>query len=747
MRPFRMITAFMAGIFILASFSCSGGRKKDQEVEAFLHNSATFYIKKGTDAIEAGQYHEAVAHFRQAIALTPYDPVAQNDLGVAFYHLRQLDSALAYYQTAIRLRPDYTRAISNLSKTYSELGLRNYALAAAERLIELEPASAAGYLLQAEIYDKADEFDAAIAASLKALAADSARKEVWNNLGVLYFRSGRLDQALECYQRVLRQDSTFSPAWFNLGNVLARKCLLEEAQFNYRKALECNPQMSSAANNHGLVFLYQDRLEEAGRDFRRALVADSAAPAIHYNLSIVQERLDSLASALASIDHAIRLRPAVANFYLQKGTILERLGQKEAAVAAIQKAVALDSTLSAGYNSLGNLMAAEDPARARAAYEKAVANYDEYLQRRYGRATQVIDKGYFDLLAACKDRQQLRTDHAMVFNNLGKSWLQAGNYAEAGKAFAQAIELQPELWEPAENLAVVRIAQNKPQEARALLAQGRLNRARAALRADSLDTAGSMLQEARRLQPRLRGSYGLLAQVQERKGQFKEAEATLRSGIKLYPDDAAIRLAYGRLLNRQGRFGEARKELLKAIALDPKQDESRYLLAGIYRTLGESEKADQEIARSHAILGLDYEEAGFFDRAMEEYRLAATADPKNPDYLASQGMILLKKRLYEDARACFEQVLGRDGANVTALYGKGTLLGELKSHEEAVQWLQAAVAAAPDHGHAHQALAVNLYFLGKLEAARKEALIAQKLGIALNDAFLKALGLPALTPQ
>lgn len=747
MRPIRITIALMAGLFLLACCACSGGRKKEQEVEAFLHNSASYYIKKGTDAITAGQYQEAVPLFRQAIALTPYDPVAQNDLGVAFYHLHQLDSALAYYQAAIRLRPDYTRAISNLSKTYSEMGQMNYALAAAERVIELEPASTAGYLLQAEIYDKNEHFDAAIAANRKALEADSSLKEVWNNLGVLYFRSGRLDQALTCYQRVLAQDSTYSPAWFNLGNVLARKCLLEEAQFNYRKALEYNPQMSSAANNHGLVFLYQDRLEEAGADFHRALAADSSAPAIHYNLSIVQERLDSLQVALTSIDRAIRLRPAIANFYLQRGTVLERLGQKEAAVAAIEKAVALDSTLSAGYNTLGNLMATDDPAGARAAYEKAVANYDEYLQRRYGRATQIIDKGYFDLLAACKDRRQLLTDHAMVYNNLGKSWLQAGRYPEAGKAFARAVELQPELWEPAENLAVVLIAEKKNEEARKLLAQGRLNRARAALRADSLDAAASLLQQALRLQPRLRGSYGLLAQVQERKGQIREAEATLRAGSKLYPGEAALHLAFGGFLYHQGRLAEARSELARAIELDPKQDESRYLLAGIYRTLGETHKADQEIARSHLVLGQGYEAAGFLDRAMEEYRLAAISDPGELEYLASQGMILLKKRLYEDAARCFDRVLAGDQANVTALYDKGTLLGELKSHEEAVQWLQAAVAAAPEHGQAHQALAVNLYFLGRLDQAREEARTAQKLGIALNEAFLKALGLPALTPQ
>ncbi len=722
---------------------CAGSRKEGDEVEAFLRSSASYYIKKGADAIEAGRYLEAVPHFRQAIALTPFDPVAHNDLGVAFYHLGQLDSALFYYQAAIRLRPDYIRAISNLSKTYADLGDKNYAFAAAERIIELAPSSPTGYLLQAEIYDKYEQYDEAIQATLTALAIDSTQKDLRNNLGVLYFRRGRLDLAINCYQQVLDLDSTYAVAYFNLGNVLARKCLLEEAQHNYLRALHFNPKMTSAANNHGLVHLFQGRLEEAGSDFYRALASDSTAPAALYNLSIVQMRLDSLEQALTSIGRAIALRPAVANFFLQEGSILQRLGREEEALAAMHKAVALDSTLSAGYNSLGNLMVSEHPDLATEAYEKAAANYDEYMQRRYGRSTRIMEKGYFDLMATCKDRWQIRTDHALIYNNLGKSYLRLGNYEQARKAFVRARELQPDLWEPAENLAMVLIAQNREKEARTWLAAGRLNRARAALLADSLDAAESLLREAGRMQPGLQGSHEVLARLHERRGDITKAESTIRNGVKLYPADAGIHQAYGRFLSRQGRFSEAREQLLKAVALDPRREEAHYQLSAIYRTLGETQKADAEVARSHHILGEGYEEAGFFDRAMEEYQLAAVADPARMEYVASQGIIHLKRGLYTDAERLFRAALEKEEKNPLALYGMGVLSGERKQHEQAVTWLQSALAVQPDNGQFHQALAVSYYFLGRLDSARAEAQTAQKLGVTLHENFLKAIDLPA----
>lgn len=743
----RRLAVFAIVLVLLAGAGCSGSRKKEAEVEAFLRNSASYYVKKGSDAVAAGDYQGALHQFRQAIALTPFDPVAHNDMGVAFYHLGQLDSALAYYQTAIRLRPDYLRAISNLSKTYLDLGQTRYALAAAERLLELDPASATAHLLQAEIYGKSGRIEEAITATRDALKADSSDTGVHNNLGVLYFRSGRIDEAVECYRRILEQDSTVAAAWFNLGNALARKCLLVEAQFNYRRALAHNPAMTSAANNHGLVYLFMDQLVAADRDFHRALATDSTAAPVHFNLSIVRTRLDSLPAALTSVRRAIALQPGMANFYLQQGMILERIGQADSAAAALERAIALDSTLSAGYNSLGNIMAESKPELARQAYEKALANYDEFILRRYGRANEAVEQGYFDLLATCKENWQIQADHAMVYNNLGKVYLQLNQFDEAAAAFDKAVELQPELWEPAENLAVVRFAQKRDAEGRELAARGRLNRARAALRADSVAIAEKLVQEAMRLQPRLAGGHALLAQIHERKGDVQKAEATYRAGLRLHPREHAIHHAYGRFLNRQERNREAREQLLAAIAIDPSHEETRYLLGGIYHKLGEPEKAEEEFAAGHYLLGRGYERAGYLDRAMEEYRMAARMQPLQLDYLASQGLIFLKKRLSAEAEALFRSVLGREERNPVALYGMGLVQGERGQHDQAVAWLQAALAERPEVAEVHRALAVSYYYLGQLDLAREQALKARALGAEIKAELATALNIPEITPR
>jgi len=128
---------------------------------------------------------------------------------------------------------------------------------------------------------------------------------------------------------------------------------------------------------------------------------------------------------------------------------------------------------------------------------------------------------------------------------------------------------------------------------------------------------------------------------------------------------------------------------------------------------------------------------------MEEYQLAAAADPDRMEYVASQGIIYLKRGLYKDAENLFTRALEKEEKNALSLYGMGVLNGERKEHKKAVEWLQSAIAVQPDNGQFHQALSVNYWFLGQPDSARAAALTAQKLGVTLHQNFLKAIDLPA----
>jgi len=726
----------LAGFLLL---SCAGTRNEQEEVQTFLSSSAGYYLQKGGVALNAGRYQDALESFRQAVKLTPLDPVAYNDLGAAFYHLGELDSAIAACRTSLRLRPDYVHALINLSKACLGMGDLDAAHAAAARVTELQPAQPEGYSLQAEIFDKGGDVDAAIAANRKALelAPDNANLRI--NLGVLYFHSGRVDQAIDEYQQVLDKDSTQAVACFNLGNALARKCLLQDASAQYGRAIGLQPGMIAALNNHGLIQLFLGHDAEAIGDFRRALMADSNAAIVYYNLSMAMSEVDSAAAARRCIEHAIRLDDRVPNFYLQQSRVMQSLGDVTGAIDALHRALALDSTLASGYNSLANLMAVVDPQHASAVYQKALSLYPDYLQKRYLSANQYVERGFVDLLASCKDAVQITTDYAMVHNNLGKVYLRMKQYDDAVRAFEKAIEVQPGLWEPYENLAVIKFAQKNSGAGQELLARARVNRARAAMAADSLDAAESFCQEAIRLHAANPAAYALLAEIYLHRGQPQVAETALRKGLRQGANDPEIHFAYGKFLNVQGRNKEAERYLRRAIQLDPRKGEMRRTLADVLRALGRDEEAYIQWAESHAAMGREYQAAGFLDRALEEYSVAASLTDQNADFLAAQGTVYVRLKDRPAADSMFTLALKRDPQNHKALYGAGILKGDEKMYGEAIGFLLRALEVKPDDGPTHYALAVNYYFLNDLVKARFHLDKAMQLGADVRDSFIRAL--------
>jgi tetratricopeptide (TPR) repeat protein len=172
----------------------------------------------------------------------------------------------------------------------------------------------------------------------------------------------------------------------------------------------------------------------------------------------------------------------------------------------------------------------------------------------------------------------------------------------------------------------------------------------------------------------------------------------------------------------------------------------RRLLADVLRALGRDEEAYDQWAESHAVLGREYQAAGFLDRALEEYRLAADLTEHNADFLAAQGMVYARLADWRAADSLFALALKRDPQNHKALYGAGILKGDQKNYGDAVGFLLRALAVRPDDGATHYALAVNYYFLNDLDKAKKHVEKAIKLGAVIRENFIQALSHPAGQP-
>ena len=90
---------------------------------------------------KTGRKHEAVDAYQTAVALSPQDAGAHNNLGNTLKALSRLDEAEASYNQAIALKPDFAEALNNLGNTLKALSRLDEAEASYNQAIALKPVS------------------------------------------------------------------------------------------------------------------------------------------------------------------------------------------------------------------------------------------------------------------------------------------------------------------------------------------------------------------------------------------------------------------------------------------------------------------------------------------------------------------------------------------------------------------------------------------------------------------------------
>lgn len=134
---------------------------------------------------------------------------------------------------------------------------------------------------------------------------------------------------------------------------------------------------------------------------------------------------------------------------------------------------------------------------------------------------------------------------AAYYAALGLSFHQAGDLADADRAYQDALRLDPNLAEPHNNLAALNVA------------WGRVSAAERHYRA------------ALALDPGLMRALGNLVILLRRQGRLAEAEAACLEAVARAPDVAEAHQHLGRVYEEQGRTDAARTAYLRAQDLDP----------------------------------------------------------------------------------------------------------------------------------------------------------------------------------
>ncbi|MBF0294302.1 MAG: tetratricopeptide repeat protein [Magnetococcales bacterium] len=171
-----------------------------------LHEDPLYLLNLGNILEEMGRMDEAIASFRQVLALDPDRVEAHFGLACA---LRPTDpeASCRALMRVIALQPGHAEAHYNLSVLYQDWGRYREALDSVRRALEIKP-----------------EFTVA-----------------HHTLGNLLRGVGRCEEALAAYERVVAMDPWHADAWCGMGHACNDLGRMEESIGYFRKACEARP--------------------------------------------------------------------------------------------------------------------------------------------------------------------------------------------------------------------------------------------------------------------------------------------------------------------------------------------------------------------------------------------------------------------------------------------------------------------------------------------------------------------------
>ena len=261
-------------------------------------------LQQGIAAAGRGAGDEAVARFRDAVALRPGFAAAQANLGLLLVAMHRHAEAEGPLRAAVALMPgDATLP--------NALGVAQEAL---QRHADAEKAYRA------------------------ALAADPGLADAHANLGNCLRRLGRLLEAEAHLARAIELRPGFAVAHFNLGVLLQERGEAERAIAEYRRALTHRPDYVEALNNLGSSLRTQGFVDEARAAFERVLELRPTQIEAHCNLAQFKTYRpgDPQIEQLLSQQHRLPALPedGRVRYWFTVGKMLEDAGRHDESFAA-----------------------------------------------------------------------------------------------------------------------------------------------------------------------------------------------------------------------------------------------------------------------------------------------------------------------------------------------------------------------------------------------------------------------------
>ncbi len=305
---------------------------------------------------QLGYWRDSVRLFERAVAVTPENPIAHNNLGHALAMQKRLDEARSHFEQALASRPEYAQARRNLATYYSDKQQFDTAIEQCEVILKARPEDAETWGVLGTVYHKLGRKAETLAAYREAvrLRPESAKGRL--ALGIELAEQGELEPAIEQYQAALLQMKS-ADLYYHLGNALLRLDKLDAAITRFRAALDLNPEFAEAHNNLANALALRGETARAIGHLREAVaLKPDYAEALH-NLALLLVKSGQSGEAADYFEKALKLEPDNERAHFELALIRITQRQPGLAIRHLREALRVKPASAVYANALARLLA------------------------------------------------------------------------------------------------------------------------------------------------------------------------------------------------------------------------------------------------------------------------------------------------------------------------------------------------------------------------------------------------------
>ena len=228
-----------------------------------------------------------------------------------------------------------------------------------------------------------------------------------------------------------------------------------------------------------------------------------------------------------------------------------------------------------------------------------------------------------------------------------------------------------------------------------------------------------------------------------------KALADYTESLKHNPNRGKTHYSRGTLLLNLRRFNEAIPDFTKTIEHDPRHHRAFTNRANCYRDIGQLDLAmadynyvlnrDPYFTKALNNRGVVFLKRKQYDKALKDFDTVISVDPVYVNAYINKAAVYIDSgvRDYEQGIVNYDAVLAIEPDNVQATFFKAYSLQRLQRYDEALDWVNRAIALRPDSGGYYYTRAQILKSMGRRQESIQDAKRAQQMGVDVAPRYLQ----------